>query len=158
MGCFMGGDRMKEILWLSLLATIGTIGFSVIFHLPAKRLPVIIIGAFFTSFIQLYTDASAQQFFTGAMLATLFAVWFSEIFARIVRTPAIVILTPILIPLVPGGSMFYTMQGVLLGNMEQFRQYGIETAQVGFGIAFGSLVATAVARLITEGIIPSKKS
>lgn len=158
MGCFMGGDRMKEILWLSLLATIGTIGFSVIFHLPAKRLPVIIIGAFFTSFIQLYTDANAQQFFTGAMLATLFAVWFSEIFARIVRTPAIVILTPILIPLVPGGSMFYTMQGVLLGNMEQFRQYGIETAQVGFGIAFGSLVATAVARLITEGIILSKKS
>lgn len=149
---------MKEICWLSFLATIGTVGFSVIFHLPAKRLPVIIIGSFFTSYIQLYTDAKAEQLFTGAMLATLFAVWFSEIFARIVRTPAIVILTPILIPLVPGGSMFYTMQGVLLGNMEQFRQYGIETAQVGFGIAFGSLVATAVARLITEGIFAPKKT
>lgn len=149
---------MKEIFWLSLLATIGTVAFSVIFHLPAKRLPVVIIGSFFTSFIQLYMDAEADQMFTGAMLATLFAVWFSEVFARILRTPAIVILTPILIPLVPGGSMFYTMQGVLLGNMGQFRQYGIETAQVGFGIAFGSMVAAAVARLITEGILARKKS
>ncbi len=154
----MGGDRMKEILWLSLLATIGTVGFSVIFHLPAKRLPVVIVGSFFTSLIQLVCDARVDQLFTGAMLAAMFAVWFSEVFARVLRTPTVVIMTPILIPLVPGGSMFYTMQGVLLGNMEQFREYGINTAQVGFGIAFGSLVATAVARLITDGILAKRKS
>ncbi len=148
---------MMDILWLSLLATIGTVGFSVLFHLPAKRLPFVIIGSFFTSLIQLFCDDRMQQFFTGAMLATMFAVWFSELFARVLRTPAIVLLTPILIPLVPGGSLFYTMQGILLSNPEQIRQYAIETAQVGFGIAFGTLTATAVARIFTETLFARRK-
>ncbi|MBE6847277.1 MAG: threonine/serine exporter [Ruminococcus sp.] len=157
MGCFMGGAVMTEILWLSLLATIGTIGFSVLFHLPAKRLPVVIIGSFVTSLIQLFCDERMPQLFTGAMLATMFAVWFSEVFARVLRTPAIVLLTPILIPLVPGGSLFYTMQGILLSNAEQIRQYAMETAQVGFGIAFGTLTATAVARFFTETLFFKRK-
>lgn len=149
---------MTELIRLSLLATLGTLGFSILFRLPKKRIPVMLIGAFLTSLIQLVCDAKAEQFFTGAMLATLFAVWFSELFARLLRTPAIVLLTPILIPLVPGGSLFYTMQGILLGNTEQIRQFAMETAQVGFGIAFGTLVATAIARFITETLYRKRKS
>lgn len=141
---------MTEMLRLALLATVGTVGFSILFHLPRKRMPIVIIGAFCTSMIQLISDAHTEQFFTGALLATLFAVWFSELFARLLRTPAIVLLTPILIPLVPGGSLFYTMQGVLLSDAAQIRQYAIETAQVGFGIAFGTLVAMSIVRFLTE--------
>lgn len=149
---------MIELLKLSLLATLGTLGFSILFRLPKKRIPFMLIGAFLTSLIQLICDSKSDQLFTGAMLATLFAVWFSELFARLLRTPAIVLLTPILIPLVPGGSLFYTMQGILLGNAEQTRQFAMETAQVGFGIAFGTLVATAVARFIAAAMVGKQKS
>ena len=91
-----------------------------------------------------------DQAFTGALLATLFAVWFSEGMARLLRTPATLLLTPLLIPLVPGGSLFYTMQGILLSDGEQMRTYALATAQVGFGIAFGSLAAMAVVHLIAD--------
>ncbi len=141
---------MTMIFRQAILAAIGTFGFAILFHLPKNRMVYVILGSFCTSLIQQYVDSKLTQAFTGALLATLFAVWFAEGMARLLRTPATLLLTPLLIPLVPGGSLFYTMQGILSGDSEQMREYALTTVQVGFGIAFGSLAAMAVVHLIAD--------
>ena len=129
---------------------IGAGGFAILFRLPWKRMGYVLVGAWITCLLQLILESYMESSFSGTMLATVFAVWFSEIVARTKRLPATVLLTPMLVPLVPGGSLFYTMQAMLQGDWNAMQESGMATLQVGFGIAFGSLLAIAVVRLVTH--------
>lgn len=71
---------------------------------------------------------------------------YSEVIARIIKTPACVILMPSTVPLLPGGALYYTVCYLFFKEYEKFIQYGKETILTGAGIALG---AVAVSILIT---------
>ena len=54
----------------------------------------------------------------STIIASFFIAFFSQIFARRVRTPVIIFTLPGLIPLVPGGLAYNTMRAFVEGNTE----------------------------------------
>ena len=82
------------------------------------------------------------------LLATIAAAALSEIFARLYKTPATVFLIIGIIPLVPGGGIYYTMEALINGDLPLFVRYGMETAASAGAIAVGCSLVSSVSRLI----------
>lgn len=72
----------------------------------------------------------------------------AEVFAAVRRRPATVCIVPGLIPLVPGGGMYQTMQAAVTGNMDGVLTAGFETLCAAGAIAAGIAAAAAAARLV----------
>lgn len=81
------------------------------------------------------------------LLATIAVAALSEIFARLYKTPATVFLIIGIIPLVPGGGIYYTMEALINGDLPLFVRYGMETAASAGAIAVGCSLVSSVARI-----------
>ena len=128
-----------------LSATIGTIGFSLIFKISLKKLAIVGIGGAFTYiFYELVIFFLPSNVLLAAFIASLFMALFSEICARAFRAPTVVFLFPCAIPIVPGASLYYTMYNLLKSNNDLFLSYITTTGQVILGIALGLSVATVI--------------
>ena len=88
---------------------IGSVGFAVLFGVRGKRLAVIALGSGVGWAVYLLCRAAGWSIFSGLLAASLFVAALSEILARIIRTPVILLLVPMLIPEVPGEALYYTM-------------------------------------------------
>lgn len=73
---------------------------------------------------------------------------YCEAVARIIKTPTTVILLPSTVPLLPGGSLYYTMRNLITGNMEGFKAFAVETVLTGFGIAIGAIITSIIMQII----------
>ncbi len=69
---------------------------------------------------------------------------YSEIWARVLKTPATTILMPTVIPLIPGGSLYYAMDAALRHDAPEF----ILKAQKAIGLAAGIMIVTSLRRPI----------
>lgn len=72
----------------------------------------------------------------------------SEIFAIAFKKPAIIYLIPGILPVVPGGGIFYMMRSVVQGRLEESVVVGYDTLIAACSIAFGTAVASSVFRII----------
>ena len=87
---------------------------------------------------------SVARFF----LATIAAAMLSELFARILKTPATVFLTIGIIPLVPGGGIYYALEALINGDMPLFVQQGLKPAASAGAIAVGASLVSSAARIV----------
>jgi uncharacterized membrane protein YjjB (DUF3815 family) len=74
----------------------------------------------------------------------------AEIFARMFKAPATVFLITGIIPLVPGGGLYYTMDALIDGNMALFAEKGIEAAGIAGAIAAGSSLVSSMVRILPK--------
>ncbi|MDE5996512.1 MAG: threonine/serine exporter family protein, partial [Eubacterium sp.] len=70
--------------------------------------------------------------------------------ARIIKTPANIILLPSTIPLLPGGSLYYTLSYLLHSDRKNCLIYAKETILVGAGIALGAVFISIIITFITD--------
>ena len=82
---------------------------------------------------------------------------FSEICARIFRTPTNVFLFTGCIPIVPGGALYYTMYHLLSLNIPKALEYLKVTGQILLGVALGLSLASVCFGLTLEFIDWLKK-
>ena len=81
-------------------------------------------------------------------ISTIVTATLAEIFARVLKTPATVLLIIGIIPLVPGGGIYYTMEALVNGDMAMFARFGLETVASAGAIAVGSSLVSAVTRIL----------
>ena len=75
--------------------------------------------------------------FAAYFLATVFATFYAELMARVKKAPATIFVITALIPLIPGGSLYYTMEYLMQKDMEMMRSKAAETAMLALAIAMG---------------------
>ncbi len=68
--------------------------------------------------------------------------------ARIEKTPVTLMVICAMIPLVPGGGMYYTMQKVIEGDVSGALNTGFTTLSVAGAIALGMVMVSSMTRLI----------
>lgn len=68
--------------------------------------------------------------------------------ARIQKTPVTLMVICAMIPLVPGGGMYYTMQKVIEGDVSGALNTGFTTFSVAGAIALGMVMVSSITRLI----------
>ena len=75
------------------------------------------------------------RFFIASLALTLYA----EIMARVKKSPATVFLVSASIPLIPGGSLYTTMQYAVSAQWAEFTSQGMNTLLLAGAIAGGML-------------------
>lgn len=145
--------------WIQILmAFTGTIGFSIFFNIRRAKLLLLggggaVIWAVFLA-VQRMTGQEMIALFAASVLASVFA----EILARVVKSPAIVLLIPMVISLIPGGNLYYTMFYMVRGHEVMFRSYLRLVLQEAASIALGIMVVTSVLQVVQKfGLYHQKK-
>lgn len=133
-----------ELLWGVFYALLSTFGFSLLFNIDLKRLPLATVGGGLEWATYLVVFSLEDSVFVATLAATVIATFYSEICAHLCRTPATVFLMPALIPLVPGSSLYYTMSSLVTSDYDEALYHGINTLHVILGIAGGVVVASLI--------------
>lgn len=126
----------------------GTLGFGFLFNIRGKKLFWAALGGMiswglFLLFNQLF-GSEPLGYFLVAICSTAYA----EILARIMKTPASTFCIITLIPLVPGGAMYYTTTYALGGDAELFFAKAVYTLQLAVALSLGIVIVTAASKYI----------
>ncbi len=141
-----------QILWKLLMAVLGAVGFSILFYIKPRRLPLAALGGIITCGAYLVV----QHFLGGELIPNLVGAFlggiFSELMARLNKAPVPVFLVPCMITLVPGGLLYRTMNSFIQGAYGQAGTYGLTALAVAVGIA-GGIMASSVCGMIYTQIL-----
>ena len=141
---------MNVILQM-IAAGAGSCGFSLLFHIRCvDRILIctaagaavwgVYLLAMLTGWGDLFANCAAA--FAGTVL--------SEVMARVLKSPATAFIAPSVIPLIPGGSLFYSMQYFVQGDKVAGGEKLLHTAAIAGVIAVGSYAASALFRYISS--------
>lgn len=153
-------------LWMIVNGGVGAIGFSVLFGVHPKRLFfATLAGMICTSAYMLVEDLAPNMGFGWLFLASFVGgaacTIYAEVMARVLKTPATVYLIPGLIPMVPGGSLYYTMAFLVQGDRDIAAQKGIDTLCVCLGISAGIVVMSVlwqIWRNTTQSVLQKRQA
>ena len=147
---------MSELIQV-LCAGLGTLGFSVFFRVRTAHLPAATLGGVLSWTCYLLVSRMGGTVFFSTLIAALAVCLWAEAMARLRKAPATVFLVPGIIPLLPGSTLYYTMDGLVARDMHTFIAKGGETLFVAVGIAGGILIASEIVRVITHAWARHKK-
>lgn len=129
-----------------ILAFMGSLGFSILFNIKDRKIWFAALGGLLAWLIYLlgglWLSGEMAQYFVAANIVT----FYSEICARIEKTPATTFLTAAIIPLVPGRALYYTMSYAINNRFAEFGEYGSYTVSIAVAIAAGIMVASSLSR------------
>lgn len=129
---------------------IGTFGFSVLLKVSKQKLIFTVTGGIISAVISVLMLHHGFGIFESTFFAMTAISIYSEVFARIIKTPVNVILMPSTVPLLPGGSLYYTMYYLVNSEFDKFIQYAKETLLTGLGIALGPILISIIIAFITD--------
>ena len=135
---------MREALIQTLMACLGAAGFAVLFNVHGSKLLWIAFGGGLSWQVYLSCEHFGFGLFLSLFFATVTIVTLSEILSRILKTPVILFLVPMLIPLVPGGGLYYMMDALVRSDVAELA-IRMESVAIQVGaIAGGLIVMTSV--------------
>lgn len=126
------------------MALAGAFGFGLLFHVTGKNLVAAGLGGaanwiFYLLTMKAYEDR-VLAFFVAALATALLA----EALARLLKTPVLTLLVPMLVPLVPGGDLYYTTLALVQGDAVQATHFGTLVLREAGAISFGIILVTCM--------------
>ncbi len=128
---------MERIVLQLITAFTGSMGYALLFRLRAGLIPAASAGGMASWGVYLLSCRFLEGIFVPSFLASAFAALYAEILARLKKAPATIFYAPAVIPLIPGSSLFYTMQAAVQADWAAFEANGALTAQYALAIAAG---------------------
>jgi uncharacterized membrane protein YjjB (DUF3815 family) len=136
---------LLQCLW----AFLATAGFAVVFKAPLRDLPVVAAGGALAWGVCLWTQAASGSEAMAYMVASIAVGLYAESAASFLKRPATLFILCAIIPLVPGGGMYYTMSEAVSGKGDLAAAMGFQTLILAGSIAAGLAIASAIARIFT---------
>lgn len=135
---------MNEALRLIISGLIGAFGFTLLFRSNKNRVIISAFGGAITCVVYViscyFFEHELMQNLFPAFVATVYA----EVMARVTKAPATPILACSIVPLVPGGKLYYTTYYFVVGEMEEFYDSIIALLRIASGLAVGIILVTVV--------------
>lgn len=133
----------------SFYSFIATLAFSVLFNIKGKNTWLAALGGglswFFYILALKYTVSHPLAFFYASVTVAIY----SEIMARVRKCPVTIFIICGILPLVPGGGMYYTMLASVEGDVTKSLSTGLSTLTIAGAIAVGVILVSSLTRLIT---------
>ncbi len=132
---------------------VGSLCFGILFNLKGKRLLAGALGGLlswgmFIIFSQFIASEPLSYFFVSALVAV-----YAEIVSKLIKTPTTPIITTALIPLIPGGSLYYTVASAFDSSFGVFSEKAFYTLKLAAALALGMIIVLAVWRFFSVKII-----
>lgn len=129
-------------------AFLGSLGFSILFHIRGVKLLFAALGGLTSWGSYLLTLHFSGSLFAASLVSACWSAAYAELLARILRTPATLFIVSSIIPMVPGGSLYYTMYSVASGDAAGVSLHGFETVSVALGLAVGLAAVTSICNMV----------
>lgn len=131
-----------------LAGFVGVVGFSVLFNIRGKRLVGAALGGLLSwlLFVLLglcITDEPVRYFMVALAIAL-----YAEVMARVMKTPTTTFIMTSLIPLIPGGSLYYAMASIFEADANVFMPKVLYTLQLASALAIGVIVSAALTKIV----------
>lgn len=140
----------KQGLIIIISGMVGTVGFSLLFKAPKRRVLLNSVGGMLTCLIYVLCCNSFELEFYQNFFPAIVATVYAEIMARVVKAPSTPILACSIIPLVPGGKLYYTTYYFVAGEMELFRETLMQLLSIAGGLAVGIICISVVVNEINR--------
>lgn len=128
---------------------IGSLGFMILFNVHGWGGLLCVLGGLISWGAYLLTFHLAKNDLIAYFVAAAAASLYSEIMARIRKYPAISYLVISIFPLIPGASVYYTMNYAVRDKMSDFADKGMHTIAIAGVIAVGILLISTLFRMWT---------
>lgn len=128
---------------IEILASAGsTLAFGILFNLKGKKLVAASIGGAIGWIIFVFFKSNGSSDPGAFFLASIGITIYSEIIARILKTPVTSTLIASLIPLVPGSGIYFTMSYFVENKIPEATKRGIDTLLITIAITLGIVMVS----------------
>lgn len=141
----------SEIIQI-LAGFVGSIGFAILFNIRGKRLLAAAIGGLFSWLLFVILSKFIANESAGYFIVALAISIYAEVMARVLKTPTTVFITTSLVPLIPGGSLYYTMAYAFQGDLDTFVHKAVYTLQLASALALGIIVSATLTKVLFKSI------
>ena len=139
---------LQRILIMLATGAIGTLGFSILFYIHPRRLPLATLGGILCTAVYLLAGHWIGGELLPNLLGAVVGAGFSEICARMTKVPVPIYMVPCVMPLVPGSALYAAMFNFVAGNYLAAADAALTTLVVALGIAGGIVIASVIGLLI----------
>lgn len=137
-----------DILLEILAAFAGTIGYGALFNVRGKKLLFAGLGGMFGWIIYLLLNIVISNEIICCLIVAIITSAYSEVLARILKTPATTFYIATLMPLIPGSALYYSIDAAVGGDMQGFINHISRTVYFAAALSAGIIVANTIARNI----------
>ena len=120
-----------------IAAGLSALGFGILYDIRGKKLALAALGGALAWVAYLLVMLFDGSDLLGMLCASVTASVYSEIMARLAKAPTTVFYVPAVIPLVPGGGLYYTVYNLITGDNALMRSYANDTVMTCLGIVLG---------------------
>lgn len=138
---------MIQVFYESIFSFLGAIGFSLFYNVRGKKILASAAGAVLSHNVYLLITYHYDDKVMGVFAATITVTVLAEILARFFKTPVIVLLVPMLIPLIPGTDLYYATYNMVQNNGSDFAKNFVLVLQEAGAIAFGIILVTYIVQV-----------
>ncbi len=135
----------------SIYAFFSSLGFGIIFNIRGKNLIIASFGGALGWFTYLLSGRLQPSEVFSIFLASMVISIYSEIMARIYKTPVTIFIICAIIPLVPGGGMYFATLEAVKGNLNIALVKGVQAlfsaGAIAVGIVFVSSISTILKKI-----------
>ena len=127
---------------------LASLGFAILFNIKGNHVYIAGIAGAIGGVIYKTSLLLGCSEFMAMFFASIGFSIYSEILARVCKTPVTTYIVCALIPLVPGGGMYQTMLQAIKGDMNQALATGFQTLSTAGVLVSGILIVSTLMRTI----------
>ncbi|MBR5247776.1 MAG: threonine/serine exporter family protein [Lachnospiraceae bacterium] len=140
---------MRDVIQ-TIMGMIGAVGFATLFHVRINKLWACALGGGLSWVVYLVVLNRTDDKAFGLLASTLTVGFLAEILARVLKTPVTILLVPMLIPLIPGGDLYYTTSYLVRDMAEEFAESLNLVIREAGAIAFGIIMVTCFVQVTQQ--------
>lgn len=144
---------LNSRIWVQIAAAgAACVGFCFWFHVIDRKILLCAVGGAMTWSVYLLSARFVPGVFGPTMIASVACGLYGQILARVMRTPATVFTTICSLPLIPGGSLYYAMYGIVTKDLQLASSKGEALGLTCFGIVLGYMVVEVLNRAVGPSV------
>jgi len=130
-----------------LASCVGSLGVCLLFNVHGPGTVLCILGGVLSWLTYRLGSHLGLSDVTAFLVSAALASAYAEVMARVRKYPATSYLLAALFPLVPGADIYYTMDYVVRGDIDNFLRHGLHTGALAGALAVGVLLSSTIFRM-----------
>ncbi len=135
---------MRDAIIQIISGCVGTLGFGVLFNIRGKKLFYGAVGGLLAWTLCILFNLFIPNEPIVYLLVSIATSVYAELLAIKLRTPTTTFLIISLIPLIPGGSLYYTMAYAMSSDFEKFISKALSTLQLAAALSLGIIIVLSI--------------
>ena len=143
-------DAFIDAVIQVVAGTLGTLGFGVMFNIRGRKLLFGTLGGLISWALYIIFSLFIPSEILVYLMVSVATSIYSEIMAVVLKTPTTTFLIISLIPLIPGGSLYYALSQAFSGDLESFLTRALYTFQLASALSIGIILVLSLNRSIKK--------